>query len=151
VCDVVLLCVLFIVLAAQSWLKHATAGHSSKRKSHCAYVTYAYSCTCAADVLQVLNYDDFVSKPLSKKPAHMSTFNSSDHPDNVSVNASSICGDRLDCVAPIAILNTSHTGIGPQQCEILQVQTSRFTIQRNISTQQLYCLWLQTSMFKETT
>ena len=98
-------------------------------------------------MLQVLNYDDFVSKPLGKKPAHMSTFNSSDHPHNASVNCTSICGDKLDIVAPIAILNTNLTGIGPQQCEILQVQTGRFTIQRNISTQQLYCLWLQTFTF----
>jgi hypothetical protein len=59
----------------------------------------------------------------------MSAFNSSDHSHNISVNCTSICGDKLDCVAPIAILNTSCTGIGPQQCEILQVQTSRVTIQ----------------------
>jgi hypothetical protein len=95
-----------------------------------------------ANVLQVLNYDDFVSKPLSKKPAHMSAFNSSDHS-----HCTSICGDKLDHVAPIAILNTSLTGIGPQQCEILQVQTSKFTIQTSISTHQLYCLWLQTFTF----
>jgi hypothetical protein len=100
-----------------------------------------------ADVLQVLNYDDFVSKPLSKKPAHMSAFNSSDHSHNVSVNCTSICGDKLDYVAPIAILNTTLTGIGPQQCEILQVQTSRFTIQTSISTHQLYWLWSQTFTF----
>jgi exonuclease I len=102
---------------------------------------------CVADVLQVLNYDDFVRKPLSKKPAHMSTFNSSDHSNNVSDNCTSICDDKLDYVAPIAILNTNLTGIGPQQCEILQVQTSRFTIQTSISTHQLYCLWSQTFTF----
>ena len=95
-------------------------------------------------MLQVLNYDDFVSKPLSKKPAHMSALNSSDHSHNVSVNCTAICGDFA---APIAILNTGLTGIGPQQCEILQVQTSSFTIQRNVSTHQLYCLWLQTFTF----
>jgi len=72
-----------------------------------------------ANVLQVLNYDDFVSKPLSKKPEHMSAFNSSDHSHDVSVNCTS-----MDNEAPIAILNTSLTGIGPQQCEILQVQTT---------------------------
>lgn len=81
-------------------------------------------------MFQVLNYDDFVRKPLGKKPAHTSAFNSSDHSPDVSGNCTSICGDKVDFVAPIAILNTSLTDIGPQQCEILQVQTSRFTIQK---------------------
>ena len=85
-------------------------------------------------MLQVLNFDDFVRKPLNnKKPAHMSAFNNSDHSHNASVNSTSICGDKLDFVAPIAILDTSLTGIGPQQCEILQVQTSRVTIPLPIS------------------
>jgi hypothetical protein len=98
-------------------------------------------------VLQVLNYDDFVSKPLSKKLPHMSAHNSSNHSHSVTVNCTSIGGDELDDVAPIAILNTSLSSIGPQQCEILQVQTSRVTIQTNVSALQLYCLWLQTFTF----
>ena len=102
------------------------------------------------DGLQVLNYNDFVSKPLSKKPAHMSAFNSTDHSHSVSVNCTSIGGNELDFVAPIAILNTSLNGIGPQQCEILQVQTSSVTIQ-NYSLYPLALILVVTNISKETT
>jgi hypothetical protein len=98
-------------------------------------------------VLQVLNFDDFVSKPLKKKPENMSAHNTSDHSGNVTVNCISIDGDELDDAAPIAILNTSMTSIGPQQCEILQVQTSRVTTQTNVSALLPYCLWLQSLQF----
>jgi hypothetical protein len=98
-------------------------------------------------VLQVLNFDDFVSKPLKKKPANMSAHNSSDPSRDVTINCTSIGGGELDNVAPIAILNTSMTSIGPQQCEILQVQTSRVTILADVSALLPYCLWLQTLQF----
>lgn len=84
----------------------------------------AHSC-----VLQVLNYDDFISKPLSKKPEHMSVLNRRDHLQNITVNNAAICGDEPYIEVPIAILSTTVTGIGPQQCEILQVLTCRVIVQ----------------------
>jgi endoribonuclease Dicer len=77
----------------------------------------------AVTLVEVLNYVDFISKPLSKKPAHVSALISGGHSQNI-VNGISICDDELDVVAPIAILNTSVTGIGPQKCEILQALTT---------------------------
>lgn len=74
-------------------------------------------------LVEVLNYDDFVSKPLSKKPAHMSALGSGGHSQNA-CNITSVCDDELDVEGQISILNTSVTGIGPQQCEILQALTS---------------------------
>lgn len=71
-------------------------------------------------MLQVLNYDDFVSKPLSKKLSQMSLNSSQNGPCNVSSN-SAVVRDEPECDVQIAILSTSMRGIGPEQCEILQV------------------------------
>lgn len=53
----------------------------------------------------------------------MSALGSGGHSQNA-CNSTSVCDDELDVEGQISILNTSVTGIGPQQCEILQVQTS---------------------------
>lgn len=74
-------------------------------------------------MLQVLNYDDFISKPLSKKFAQMSLLRGKYSP----CNSAAVRDDEPECDVQIAILNTSMTGTGPEQCEILQVQASLST------------------------
>jgi endoribonuclease Dicer len=68
-------------------------------------------------VFQVLNYDEFISKPLSNSLALLSL-----HSNGVSPAVS--CDDEAERDVQIAILNSSISGIGPQQCDILQALTS---------------------------
>ncbi|PNF18314.1 hypothetical protein B7P43_G14501 [Cryptotermes secundus] len=72
-----------------------------------------------ADVtlVEVLNYDEFISKPLSNRLAVHGL-----HSNDVSPAVS--CDDEAESDVQIAILNTSINGIGPQQCDILQALTS---------------------------
>ncbi|XP_021927095.1 endoribonuclease Dicer-like isoform X2 [Zootermopsis nevadensis] len=71
-------------------------------------------------LVEVLNYDDFISKPLSKKFAQMSLLRGKYSP----CNSAAVRDDEPECDVQIAILNTSMTGTGPEQCEILQALTS---------------------------
>jgi hypothetical protein len=71
-------------------------------------------------MLQVLNYDDYISKPLRKKLAH-TRLSSQNSPCSVSGSSATV-DDELECDVQIAILSTSMTGIGPEQSDILQVQ-----------------------------
>jgi hypothetical protein len=72
---------------------------------------------------QVLNYDDFISKPLSMKLSQLSLLSSRNGPCNINGNSAAVHNDNPEHhVPPIAILNASMTGIGPEQCEVMQVQ-----------------------------
>lgn len=72
-----------------------------------------------ADVtlVEVLNYDDFISKPLSSRLAQLSLLSSG-------VSSAVNCVDEPEHDVEIAILNTSISGIGPEQCDVLQALTS---------------------------
>jgi endoribonuclease Dicer len=72
-----------------------------------------------ADVtlVEVLNYDEFISKSLSNTLPLLS-LQSND------VSSAVSCDDEAEHDAQISILNTSISGIGPQQCDILQALTS---------------------------
>jgi hypothetical protein len=52
-----------------------------------------------------------------------------------------ICGDEADHDVQIAILNTSMTGIGPQQCDVLQVQSCTVSKQTSLDTCVTYSLF----------
>jgi endoribonuclease Dicer len=71
-----------------------------------------------ADVtlIDVLNYDQCISKPLSNRLALLS-LHSSD------VSPAVCCDDEAEHDVQIGILNSNISGIGPQQCDILQALT----------------------------
>jgi hypothetical protein len=73
-------------------------------------------------LLQVLNYDDFISKPLSNKLTKLGLPSSGGGPHCIIADSAAIHDDTPEHDVPqIAILNTGITGIGPEQCEVLQV------------------------------
>jgi hypothetical protein len=51
--------------------------------------------------------------------------------------------DEPEHDALIAILNTSVTGIGPQQCDVLQVQSCTLSKQASLDTCVMYSLFYQ--------
>jgi hypothetical protein len=95
-------------------------------------------------VFQVLNYDDFISKPLSSSRLAQQNLCSngassavnSDHQSEHDVQT-----DILSADAQIAILSTGITGIGPQQCDVLQVQSCTLSKQTSLDTCAVYSLF----------
>ncbi|XP_069680713.1 endoribonuclease Dicer isoform X2 [Periplaneta americana] len=80
-------------------------------------------------LVEVLNYDDFISKPLhNSSPVHDNR-NSLDNHNYSVANGHNVnnCDDNIvepDRHVPIGILEQTVHGIGPELCEILQALTS---------------------------